>query len=119
MDVREKMYEWRMKTGTTLRVISIMTGISETLLGMVETGEVTHPKIVEKIKKAYKLTDLEAEQLMPKIHRPHDPEYEPDKFKRPPELFKEKLLPKKEEIFEYISERQDTHVRRHEKRGEY
>ena len=119
MTTREKMIKWRNKNRITLRFLSDRSGVSETLLSMVEAGEVTHPKIVKKIQKVYRLNDLEAEELMPKIHRPHDPEYEPDKYKHPADMFNEKLLPKKELIETYICEKQDVAVRQHQKRGVY
>ena len=119
MTKREKMIKWRSDMKIPLRYVSRKTGVSETLLSMVESGEVTHPKIVKKIQTFYKLTDIEAEELMPKIHRPHAPEYEPDKFRHPVDIFTEKLMPKKELIEEYICEKQDYAARQHQKRGYY
>lgn len=83
MDVREKMIDWRTKNYVTLRKLSEKYGISETLLSMVEAGEVTHPNIVKKIAKAYGLTKEESYELMPENHRPNSPGYEPDKYKLP------------------------------------
>ena len=47
---------------------------------MVEDGAVTHPKIVERIRKAYKLTELEAEELMPLHRRPNGGDYDPTRY---------------------------------------
>lgn len=80
MDVREKMIEWRKENHITLRMLSNRSGVSETLLSIVERGEVTHPKIVEKIQKVYKLTDSEAEELLPENYRKSSPKYDPNKF---------------------------------------
>lgn len=83
MTTREKMIKWRNEMGVTIKSLSRRSGISETLLGMVEGGQVTHPVIAKRIQKLYGLTDKEAEELVPKIHRKSDPEYDPDKYVTP------------------------------------
>lgn len=81
MDPREKMFKWRQDRHITLRMLSDKSGIGEELLSMVEAGHVTHPKIAKKIQKLYGLTDEETYELMPTIHRPNHPDYNPNKYK--------------------------------------
>lgn len=120
MTVRDKMREFRKERQLTLRIMSDRSGVSETLLGMVENGNVTHPKIVKQIQDAYQLSDLEAEELMPKNYRPRGGDYDPDRYK-PPELsFTDKVMPARKELIDvYIEEHQDKAVRLHQKRGVY
>lgn len=80
MDTRSKMLQFRKDHHLSIRDISDRIYVSSDLIGMVEKGEVTHPLIVQKLASAYGLSNLEAEQLMPKNHRPHDPEYDPLKY---------------------------------------
>lgn len=54
--------------------------IGEVLLRMIKKGEVTHPNIVKRIQKYFKLTDLEVEVLLPENRRPHSEKYDPDKY---------------------------------------
>lgn len=112
MDVREKMRKWREEFGITLEMISKRCGVSVHLLGMVEDGEVTHPDLVKKIQDAYGLTDLESEELMPENHRPHSPNYDPDKYVIHVSTATERLLPKQSVIDRYLTERhRGTYVR--------
>lgn len=55
--------------------------ISEGLYNRIEDGDVTHPKIVKCIQKVFKLTDEQAEELLPENHRPSSPKYDPDRYK--------------------------------------
>ena len=80
MTVREKMVTFREKMHADLDTMASKCGTSRILLGMVENGEVTHPEIVKRIQKQYKLTDIEAEELLPINRRPHHPEYDPDRY---------------------------------------
>lgn len=64
----------------TDREMADLCGISEVLLKMVKNGHVTHPIFAENIRKAYNLTELEAEELMPENRRPHSPKYNPNKY---------------------------------------
>lgn len=82
MEVREKMRDYRKGLGLTVRQMARMCHISETLMGMVENGYVTHPKIAARIQEKYGLTDLEAEELVPVIHRPHGGGYDPERYVR-------------------------------------
>lgn len=119
MGARETMHYWRERMHASYQDISNMTGISPGLIGMVEHGDVTHPKIVEKIKDFFKLTDDEAEELLPKNRRPHDPEYDPDRYVALKDRNPEKIPPKKELVDTYINERHSEQIKRHEKRSEY
>ena len=56
-------------------------GISEDLYKMVEAGEVTHKNIVKRIQKVFKLSDEQAEELLPENYRPSSPKYDPDLYK--------------------------------------
>lgn len=80
MTVREKMVAWREESGLDRKWMAKRIGCSKDLLGMVELGEVTHPAIARRIGEAYHLTELETEELMPKNHRPHGGDYEPDRY---------------------------------------
>ena len=104
MDPREKMHKWRQDRHLTLRMMSDRSGISEELLSMVEAGHVTHPLIAKKIQRLYNLTDEEAEELMPTIHRPNHPDYDPNKYKiEVPAFTAGAVVPmKRDEIDEYI-----------------
>lgn len=106
---------------TTYDAISKKIGVSRGLIGMVEHGDVTHPKIVAKLQEFYGLTDLEAEELLPKNRRPHDPEYEPDKYvaevdrnPQPPIM-----APKQELVERYMTEHHSEQVKQHSKRSMY
>lgn len=56
-------------------------GISEDLYKMIEGGEVTHKNIVKRIQKVFKLSDEQAEELLPENYRPSSPKYDPDRYK--------------------------------------
>lgn len=77
----EQMKKYRIRHGYSIKDMSVKSGASVMLLKMLENGHVTHPKIAEQVGKAYELTREETESLMPAIHRPNDPAYEPDKYK--------------------------------------
>ena len=55
---------------------------SEKLLNNLEMddGYVTHPVIAQMIAEAYNATPEQAELLLPRHRRPHDPEYDPDRY---------------------------------------
>ena len=106
---------------TTYDAISKKIGVSRGLIGMIEHGDVTHPKIVAKLQEFYGLTDLEAEELLPKNRRPHDPEYEPDKYvaevdrnPQPPIM-----APKQTIVERYMTEHHSEQVKQHSKRSIY
>lgn len=80
-EVREHIKKWREFNRLDYYMASEKIGISATLLKMVEDGDVTHPKIAEKIQKACGLSDEETKYLMPENRRKGTPEYDPDKFK--------------------------------------
>lgn len=120
MTTREKMIALREENGLTPKQMGEKCGVSEVLIKMVEHGEVTHPLIAKKLQKVYKLTNEEMKELIPKIHREGDPEYEPDKYV-PPEI-KAPINPAalKKDIFEvYAAEHQDRMARQHQRRSRY
>lgn len=120
MTTREKMIKWREANGITLRKLSDQSGISETLLSMVEAGNVTHPKLVKIIKRLYKLTNDEAEELLPKNYRRSNPEYDPNKFVQPVPKLTDGAKPIKKELVQiYVEEHQDRMARQHQRRGNY
>jgi len=120
MTTREKMIKWRNDMNVTIKQLSENSGVSQTLLSMVEAGAVTHPLIVEKIRKAYGLTELEAEELMPKHHRLHGGAYEPDKFKPLDDTYISRPIVAQSSIIDtYIKEHQDRMARQHQRRSYY
>lgn len=122
MSVIEDMIAWRKKSGLTLKMISMRSGVSETLLAMVENGGTTHPDIARQIVKAYEFPEECAYELMPKIHRPGDENYDPDAYKRMERVDYGKFVipPKQADVTDiYIAEHQKMLQKRHAKRGRY
>lgn len=119
MSAREKMKKWREDRHLTCKQVSEICGVGNVLIAMIENGEVTHPKIVEKFKELYSLTDLEAEELLQKNRREHDIEYEPDKYVSPADRqIALKIEPKRQSIYEeYRGERHSEEIRHHKKRS--
>lgn len=81
MTTREKMTDIRIRNSYTMKDLAAKCKCSESLLGMIESGDVTHPRIVKRIAKVYSLTNLEAEELLPINYRKHGGEYDPDRYK--------------------------------------
>lgn len=81
--VRTKIKEYREKRWFTREQFGKQVGISKYLVGMIEEGDVTHPKIAQRIAEVVGLTDLETEFLMPIIHRSHGEDYEPNRYVHP------------------------------------
>lgn len=79
LTVQEKMKAYREKNGYSIEKMSRKSGASETLLRMLERGNVTHPKIAEQVGKAYRLSKEDIYELMPENYRPGD-RYDPEKF---------------------------------------
>lgn len=80
MTTREKMIKYRTDYGIDIQTMARQCRISSYLLTILEEGAVTTPKLVPQIAKAYGLTELEAEELMPLHMRPHGGDYEPDRY---------------------------------------
>ena len=78
--VRQKMVRRREHGGITIQQMAKKCRISEGLMRMIEEGEVTHPVIAQRIARRYRLTELEAEELMPLNRRPHGGDYDPDRY---------------------------------------
>lgn len=55
--------------------------VSEELYKRIEDGDVTHPNIVKRIQEVFKITDEQAEELLPENYRPSSPKYDPDRYK--------------------------------------
>lgn len=119
-EVREAMKNYRQWKRFSLEDMADICGISETLLQIIEDGGVTHPKIAERIKKAYKLTDIQAEQLVPEIHRPSSPNYNPDKYKEDvSNIATLRIMPKKELVDLYLGQVNNKFARMHQARRGY
>ena len=109
MDVRERMHSWRVENDKTLESLSVETGVSSTLLAMIENGGVTHPEIAKRIAKAYGLTKEETLELIPKERgKPH-------------ELITKIIISPRQidEGYIYIAEHQKKMRREHQRRGRY
>ena len=117
-EVRKIMIQNRFQKGLSIKKISQKTGISQTLLAMVEGGEVTHPKIAKKMQRIYGLTDLETEMLMPKNYREHGGDYEPDRYKMPDPPFNRSLETVPWDLADvYIAEHNEELSRNYKRRG--
>ena len=104
----------------TYDTISRKIGVSSGLIGMVENGDVTHPIIVEKLKAFFKLTDEEAEELLPKNRRTHDPEYDPDKYVAEVDKHPPVIVSQKQTLVErYMTEHHNDQVKNHARRSYY
>lgn len=82
---REYMTTYRESLGLTILQMATRCRISQSLLSMLEGDEsnVTHPNIVKRVGKAYKLTKAQRTAMLPPNHRP-GPDYNPDKYKEDP-----------------------------------
>ena len=77
------MIQFREDNNIDLKKMSKKTKASIRLLSMVENGDVTHPNIAERIRKAYRLTKEEGYELMPPNYNPNGGKYDPDMYKIP------------------------------------
>lgn len=80
MTAREKMIAFRKKYNDDYDLLSRKCNVSARLIEMIENGHVTHLNIVERIRKVYHLTNLEAEELLPINRRKHGGDYDPDRY---------------------------------------
>ena len=117
MGTREKMIKWRVSKSLSFNDISKLIGISGKLIAMIESGEVTHPKIVEKIKNFYDFSDNDVEELLPKNRRPSDPNYDPDKYVINISKLQAITMPKQDTIDKYLSDVYSREVKQHQKRS--
>ena len=87
---RTYMTEFRERNGLTLNSMARICEVSERLLLMLEEcdRDVTHPKIAERVGKAYELTPAQTEGLMPEHYRKSSPKYNPDLYKIPDDELK-------------------------------
>ena len=81
MTKREYMIEWREKRHVTLEIMAKAAECSEVLLENIELDDkyVTHPRIAERIAKAYKLTKKQYHSMIPENYRPGK-NYDPDRY---------------------------------------
>ena len=124
--VAKKMVDYRKSHGYSLGDMSKKSGASTSLLKMLEGGMVTHPKIAKQVGRAYGLTKEEIYELMPAIHRPGDPAYDPNKYKEPDEVTGSNknmdwlFTPNtRTEGDIYIAEHQKRMKKEHQRRGIY
>lgn len=80
---REYMIRYREQLGLDLQSMAKKCKISKGLLEMLEDydKEVTHPKIAERVGRAYKLNKAQVEELMPEHYRKSSPNYDPEKYR--------------------------------------
>lgn len=83
MAKRAYMIEYRRQKGITRNGMARICELSEGLIEMLEENEydVTHPKIAERLGKAYEMTPEQTEGLMPENYRKSSPNYDPDKYR--------------------------------------
>ncbi len=81
---REYMIEFRKARSLDIQAMAKECKISKTLLEMLEFNdqEITHPKIAERVSRAYKLTRAQMEGLMPEHYRKSSPNYNSDLYKQ-------------------------------------
>lgn len=123
MKAVERMKKWREENGITLKQMSTRSGISESLLSLIEEGGVTHPDIAKIFVSAYGFPEECVEEIIPKNYRKSDEEYDPNRYRRTENVDgKNKFvivnkIPKEIDI--YIAEHQKEMRRKHSKRGAY
>lgn len=81
---REYMIEFRAAHDLNIQAMAKKCKVSKGLLDMLESSdqEITHPKIAERVSRAYKLTRAQAESLVPEHYRKSSPNYDPDRYRR-------------------------------------
>lgn len=87
MTPRQYLIDRRMALGETLPGMARKLEISPLLLDWLEQDDktVTHPKIVERIAKAYGLTEEQCVGMLPENYRP-EPGYDPNRYALPEEV---------------------------------
>ena len=106
MEVRQKMIDYRNEHYISLEKMAKISRVPIVVLSHVEEdGWVTHPNFVKRIKRYYKLTDEEAETLLPENRRQSSPNYDPDKYVHPIEMDNSRLMPTDSEINNYLGEK--------------
>lgn len=87
MTPRQYLIDRRMALGVELPDMARKLNISPLLLGWLEENDkiVTHPKIVQRIAKAYGLTEEQRVSLLPANHRP-GPDYDPGRYAMPDDM---------------------------------
>lgn len=84
MAKRDYMIDYRLKHDLSVVDMAIKCKTKARIIRMLEDcdQEITHPKIAERVGKAYKLTKKQTEGLMPEIHRKSSPNYNPNLYRR-------------------------------------
>ena len=79
---RDYMIAYRESKNLSIEEMAQKCRISEILLRKLEGDDtsVTHPNIVQRVAKAYKLTKAQRAAMLPPNYRP-GPDYDPDKYK--------------------------------------
>lgn len=119
MTAREKMRLYREAKLISEKDAAFDCGMSDILYRMVEGGHVTHPKFVENIKRYFHLTNLEAEELLPKNRRKHDPEYDPDRYvtKQDMRMNLRSRTEEERQFYDYVGAKRVKEQRCHSKRS--
>ena len=123
MTAIEKMKKWREESGITLKQMSTRSGISESLLDLIENGGVTHPDIAKRFVKAYGFPEECVEELIPRNYRKGTDEYDPDRYRRMENVDgKESFRIVHKRLSEadiYVSEQQREIQKKHARKGVY
>ena len=103
--------------------MALVSGISETLLDLIEHGGVTHPDIAKRVVEAYGLPEACAEELIPRNYRKGEEEYDPERYRRMENVDGKNAFrithKDTKEVDIYIAEHQKEMRKRHAKRGAY
>lgn len=117
LEPSKAMIAYRERLRLTLKDMSEESGVSEQLLDILENGGTTTTKIAKRVAKAYRLTDEQAELLLPLNLRPNGGDYDPLRYMDQKDIralsgepyhgegFNERPIPRqtdKNEIYEYI-----------------
>lgn len=103
--------------------MSTRSGISESLLDLLESGGVTHPDIAKRFVTAYGFPEECIDELIPRNYRKGTEEYNPDRYRimenvdgKGMIIFRNKKLT---EADIYVAEHQKEMQKKHSKRGVY
>lgn len=99
------------------------SGISESLLDLIENGGVTHPDIARRFVTAYEFPEDAIEELIPRNYRKGTDEYDPDRYRRMENVDgKETFRIVHKRLSEadiYVSEQQREIQKKHARKGAY
>ncbi len=121
MTTIEQMKTWRENNSISLKEMALRSGISESLLDLIEHGGVTHPDIARRFVEAYGFPEECIEELIPRNYRKGGDEYDPDRYRRMENVDGKntfRIIHKNfEEVDIYIAEHRKELQRRNRKRG--